>query len=217
MKMLSNKVEIYRTNNRGWGIRATQDISRGDIILTEEPLSIWDKNFRSDMFYNIYVALINHPKKYKKFHPYILPQNKKLTLDIGNEFSKIKDTFVYKYLTENYSLEEIFLFAYKYIQNAFDIPGLGPVILDQGRLFNHSCYPNVIFGRNENKVVFIACRTINKGEELYDNYIDIKFPYYERQSSLSYRYNFICRCNRCVGGQFDIESIIKYKNSCFTN
>lgn len=75
-----------------------------------------------------------------------------------NRLKKI-DKKIYKYFMETYEPKEIVLFALKYITNAFSDPeddvdenndmesSSHPVMLYIGAMLNHSCFPNVIFGK----------------------------------------------------------------------
>ncbi|KAG2733382.1 hypothetical protein G9P44_002907 [Scheffersomyces stipitis] len=64
--------------------------------------------------------------------------------------------------------------------------------------FNHSCGPNVVKKRIENKLTFTTLRDISAGEELcidYGNYINE--PVEVRQKELS-EWFFNCGCDKCV-------------------
>ena len=120
---------------------------------------------------------------------------------------------MYKYLVENYTNDELLLFVAKYLCNVFEFDEK-PIILLQSTYFNHSCYPNVIFGSHEShgsdkqEMIFITCRDVYMNEELTINYIDITPNRKQRNIKLLEQYGFNCNCERCV--EIHHDKIKKY-------
>src|SRR3990167_3976693 len=73
-------------------------------------------------------------------------------------------------------------------------------MLQIGNCMNHSCYPNVVAacGHSDSRIQYIACRDIQKGEELVRSYIDETRPYAARQDKLSSSFGFKCYCTLCI-------------------
>lgn len=111
--------------------------------------------------------------------------------------------------------QELALFYYKIVRNAFNVKIDGEsyaAILYAGRLFNHSCVPNIKFrvvscgqnGQGERSKVkkyameFYACRDIKAGDEMLDHYFDCDLPYRERYACSTTYYGFVCQCRKCV-------------------
>ena len=80
-------------------------------------------------------------------------------------------------------------------------------------LFNHSCYPNCVFINTNNCLLScVTLRDINKGEELYVNYIDLYDISAIRQKILKQEKSFLCQCNRCLLQPINEDELIKFKN-----
>lgn len=220
---------------KGYGFIATDFIPKHTIILTEHP-SFRIDNYKSnthEIFELIYVILTsnneNNKNKFLKYLPKTMDKNftaisKKITDEFKN--LKLKNPHIYKYLNSNYSMNDIILFCLKYVCNAFNFFEDGPIILLNGSIFNHSCNPNIIFGKNnESKMVFITIKDINKGEEIQNCYIDIFKSTIERKKNLLNQYGFICKCDRCNKNFNNISNLKKaisvtkelYSNLKFNN
>jgi hypothetical protein len=110
----------------------------------------------------------------------------------------------YSMITNKNKKETLDLYYNKIIRNAFNIEidnKSYATILYKGRLFNHSCEPNVKFEiitvKNKMYMKFYVCRDIIQGEELFDNYFDVNLPYQKRQLISTIYYGFHCCCNKC--------------------
>lgn len=206
--------------NKGRGFVALTNIPTGTIILREKPafvLSIND-NVVSDIFEILHQIFtcgnqkkINHflsmsPKTHQDFIHYqekILLELKKL---------KIQSNRIYQFFKKKFSDDDILLFCAKYMSNAFEY-GDSIAILFNGRIFNHSCLPNIVFYRCNDEMCFITVRDICKGEELLDSYVNITHDKKTRQSRLWNQYRFHCNCQRCLSNckQLDTKAKNIYK------
>ena len=110
---------------------------------------------------------------------------------------KITDRRMYKYFKNKLTNQDLILYIMKIERNAFDFREAGPAILFSGTLLNHSCLPNVIFGKSGRQMHFVTCRYIKAGEELSDSYIDISKNTDSRKLELLTNYGFNCTCERC--------------------
>lgn len=104
--------------------------------------------------------------------------------------------------------EEVLLDIYcKHRVNMFGIWGeagecLGYGIYPQASYFNHSCWPNTTFFRNETQHLpyldFSTIYNIENEAEVSISYIDISTDLATRRHTLSDKYFFHCTCDRCV-------------------
>ncbi|AZL89740.1 SET domain-containing protein [Megavirus baoshan] len=202
--------------NKGQGFVALTDIPTGTIILREKPafvLSIND-NIVSDIFEMLYQVFtcgnqkkINHfismsPKIHDEFIHY---QDK-----ISQELKKLKiqSNHIYQFFKKKFNDDDILLFCAKYMSNAFEY-GDSIAILFNGRIFNHSCLPNIVFYRCNDEMCFITVRDICKGEELLDSYVNITRDKKNRQSRLWNQYRFHCNCQRCLYNSKQLDNKAK--------
>lgn len=80
--------------------------------------------------------------------------------------------------------------------NAFKSTTQRSVYLTQS-YFNHSCSPNLIHYRYQNKSICITSRPIEKGEQLFISYLALDHVTEFRQNHLYENYGFRCKCERC--------------------
>lgn len=69
-------------------------------------------------------------------------------------------------------------------------------------LLNHSCAPNLHYRFLENKIVCTTINRVKKGQQLFIMYDESlwnpEIPTMNRQGYLKRKYNFICKCPKCV-------------------
>lgn len=202
MNSVHQNIKKEKIDGKGYGYIATEDIPKGTIIIKEKPaFQINDKNIVSDILQLLYEILKcsdkSKRKRFKSLMPYELPNNNINSNELFNILKMLKITHphIYSFLT-NIKKEKLLLYCAKYACNAFDFDGK-PVILFNGTVLNHSCLPNVIFGKVGEFMVFETVRHINKGEELCDSYIDITDSKINRLNKLKSQYGFTCTCCRC--------------------
>ena len=214
MSYISHKLKKTCIPNKGYGYIANEDIKCGETLIKEIPFTIPTDNIYSDIFQLLYevfkdTAIITqfmklHPKTIELIHN--IDQN-----NIIKELSKVKNhnAEIYNFFTDNYTTNDIILFCAKYMCNAFCFKGK-PAFLFNGTIMNHSCLPNTIFGEVGGKIIFKAGMDIKKGNEIYDNYIDITQCKLKRKEHLLSQYGFICNCERCIETK---DNIIKKHNA----
>ena len=176
---------------------ASKNIPKDTILFDEEIKYMIDKKID-----NWYEQLIE----------YELTTNGDIFLDLvphKNDNNCINDGIFFK-LSDTVSTKlkiksDLQLMYNKIIRNAFNVKINNKqyaTILYRGRLFNHSCCPNVLFklvqNKNKNYMRFYTGRDIIKGEELNDNYFDTTLPYTKRQYIAKTFYGFTCKCSKCV-------------------
>ena len=213
MSFISNKLKKTFIQNKGYGFIATKNIKCGEILIKDIPFTLSTNNIYSDIFQLLYEVFKNdiilsqfmklHPKSFEMIHD--MNHN-----TIFNELSKVKkhNAEIYDFFVSNYTTNDIILFCAKYMCNAFSFKDK-PAFLFIGTIMNHSCLPNIIFGEVDGKMIFRAVSDIKKGEEIYDNYVDITLCKSERNKHLLYQYGFICNCERCSETK---DSIVKNYN-----
>jgi hypothetical protein len=66
-------------------------------------------------------------------------------------------------------------------------------------LLNHSCAPNVLKVFDDGKIVLVVQRSIDKGEQIFDNYGFVFTNEFRenRQAELLKQYKFLCSCEAC--------------------
>ncbi|KAF2850643.1 SET domain-containing protein [Plenodomus tracheiphilus IPT5] len=82
-------------------------------------------------------------------------------------------------------------------------PTLDPlgIVLDStlGHI-NHSCAPNAYIMMDGAEISIRTLNPIKKDEEIYISYVDTTHPFHRRQSELSARWFFVCKCAKCQKG-----------------
>lgn len=215
MSYLDSRLKKTIIPNKGFGIIATDEIKKGELLIKDIPFTITSNKIYSEIFQLIYQALndSNIAKKFMKLQPKSLDNYNIHKNKIKMELNKVKTINIdmYNFFINNYTFDDILLLCAKYMSNAFEFKGK-PSFLFTGTLLNHSCLPNVIFGEKDGYMIFIAVKDIQKGDEICDNYIDITLPKKERKKHLLEQYGFECCCERCIEKDtycvFDNKSIL---------
>lgn len=200
MYYISNKIKKVSIPNKGLGYVATSNIHKGEILIKDTPFTIPNNTIYSDIFQLIYEIVTDKEvlPQFMKLQPKTLTHYNIDHKKVLDELDKVKiyNQMMYKFLTENYNTQDILLLCAKYMCNAFNFNNK-PALLLNATILNHSCIPNTIFGEINGQFIFKAIRNINKGEEIYDNYIDITLQKQNRQKHLFEQYGFVCSCIRC--------------------
>nr|AEX63135.1 putative SET domain-containing protein [Moumouvirus Monve] len=181
MLFIDSRLEKTIIKGKGKGFIAKDDIPANTIILREEPdfcLEV-NENTMSDIFELLYkIFTSNDNNKINRFldlTPSSLHNFSHYYDKTFEELGKLKNTklnYIYEFFKNNYNHDEITLFCVKYMCNAFEFNNACS-ILYVGRIFNHSCLPNIIFYRVKNVMCFMTIVEVKKGDELVDNYVDI--------------------------------------------
>eukprot|EP01120_Amphizonella_sp_Union-15-10_P001643 TRINITY_DN11794_c0_g1_i1.p1 TRINITY_DN11794_c0_g1~~TRINITY_DN11794_c0_g1_i1.p1 ORF type:complete len:396 (-),score=78.76 TRINITY_DN11794_c0_g1_i1:119-1306(-) len=107
----------------------------------------------------------------------------------------------------------------KHRVNMFGIWGdagecLGYGVYPRASFFNHSCWPNVTFYKNKEKVSpfldFVTVYATPKDSEVSISYIDISEGLKPRRHTLKDKYFFHCECDRCVYQEMNPNAIDPY-------
>ena len=205
MSYISNKIEIIKKD--GYMIIANSNITKGDIILIEEPS--YEEHDIVNLLYTIIKNkdMMNIKNLYPRTSDFKLLSIKDNIYNVNllkiiNKYhnKKIKDFLLL------IDINEIYFYYYKILFNAFEMNN-SSVILSIGAMMNHSCIPNIIFDtiniKGINYMQFIALTNIKKNDELCYSYLrNYKLNHrlnqrLNRRSYLLNHYNFICQCNLC--------------------
>jgi hypothetical protein len=131
--------------NKGHGYISKEKIPRGTIVIQETPeheLAPNEEIF-SDIFQLLHIILTDPDKGQQQKFFDLTPDFSDIHLfrhfekPIASELEKLKNINtkskrIYKFFKSTYKLEEILLFAAKYISNAFSFGDDGPVMLYTG-------------------------------------------------------------------------------------
>lgn len=200
MDYIDSRVKQVAITNKNYGMIALKKIPKNTIIIKETPSFQLDSNVEiiSDIFQLLYQILTSTKiKQFNNFQPKTTEKFQNYRISLQKELYKLRYTQfhdIYTFFIENYSEDEILLFAAKYMCNAFT-PN---AILFKGSLLNHACLPNVIFYWKKNQMWFKTVRDIEAGEELCDHYVDITQNKQIRQKRLLEQYGFVCQCIKCT-------------------
>ncbi|WEW58490.1 hypothetical protein PRK78_003958 [Emydomyces testavorans] len=109
---------------------------------------------------------------------------------------------VCEYANTDLTLQEVVEYFSKIDINAFTLTTpfydhIGIALEPFAAFCNHSCSPNAAVEFDQGKLWLRALRDIEKGDQIFVSYIDNTDPYAIRQSQLSKRYFFDCKCPKC--------------------
>lgn len=200
MTYINNKIKKVYFEDKGYGFVAVENINKGELLIKEKPAVVINNDTLYSELFQLLYEIIKDIKifdKFKKLVPKTLKEYNINKDEIYKELDKLKkiDKPLYNFFNE-IDENELLLYCAKYMCNAFEFNNR-PTILFTGTLLNHSCMPNVIFSEKDGYMCFISVINIKKGEELFDNYINIKMAKNERLKLLSKQYGFKCKCSRC--------------------
>ncbi|KAE8442053.1 hypothetical protein EG329_003910 [Mollisiaceae sp. DMI_Dod_QoI] len=176
--------EIRNIPGRGNGLFATRLLHRGDHIISDTPVGV----FQSDAFF------LDYPIGYRYLHTAFdrLPD---VTKDIVMRTAAHSPGDPY--------MERINTNAF-----AGDFEGAPHFFLyPETALMNHDCRPNTLYYHDTSSLIHAtyASRTILPGEEITITYTNILQPRSERRSVLKQSWGFHCQCSLCSRSDSDIE------------
>ncbi|KAG5675897.1 hypothetical protein PVAND_005757 [Polypedilum vanderplanki] len=173
--------------------------------------TIFDYNFSSveneDYLKNYFLSLICLSRSTKKFsltpyenilstHPLlqaVFNENREFILDFIQRQCQISDHNFHGIFSSSLSASDT-LSDMRNLQMS-----IGSGSLPFASLINHSCSPNVMRICEDGKVVFIVCRPIQKGSQIFDCYKDnfLMESKESRQLKLFNEFAFKCECEAC--------------------
>jgi ssDNA-binding Zn-finger/Zn-ribbon topoisomerase 1 len=197
-------VELFKSEGKGRGFKATRNILKGETILIEtgfvheksNPEFCYDLLSKLDGrldLKTIYMNLYPSPK-----HP--LPDDLKGAKEEYVREYSVKSNFqLYRSdnpkVWSNFTDGEIDELLIKSQLNNFQVnKNVG--IFPHFCLFNQACDPNVSIWYSKNMVMLLAKRDIPKGEEVFVHYVSLDQDTPQRKSKLL-EYGFNCNCLRC--------------------
>ncbi|CAF0710285.1 unnamed protein product [Brachionus calyciflorus] len=168
----SELFRIEKTNYAGFGLYANRKIIRGQLIINEQPLIVYDRN-KSNLTKQI-TDKVN-----------------KLSIEDKKLFYSLYDCYLPNSPTA-LGIGETNCLPLGQGSNFF---GIFPTI----SRINHSCCPNVYHCWNNTKKVetIYALKDIEKDEEILTSYIDLYADKATRQKQLKQSFRFDCSCQLC--------------------
>ena len=213
MPYIDKRIQKVYIPRKGIGYVAKDNIEEGTIIIKETP-AYWVPNLETDisrMFQLLYIIFTDNDQSKNKQFNKLVPLNLN---EIDNNSIKIHNPLIdaeydslakynpkiYKFFKENYEMNEIYLFCYKYMRNAFEFKNYGPCVLLIGSRLNHSCDPNITFTRHKNTIYYTTNRKISNGDEINITYIkkNLALNKKQRAQRLLNQYGFECKCQKCI-------------------
>ncbi|KUJ13160.1 SET domain-containing protein [Mollisia scopiformis] len=175
--------EIRNVPGRGNGLFATRTLHRGDLILADTPVGV----FQSDAFF------LDYAIGYRYLH---------------TAFDRLSDaTKDIVMRTAAHSPGDPYMERINTNAFAGDFEGAPHFLFyPETALMNHDCRPNTLYHHDTNTLVHstYASRTILLGEEITITYINILEPRSERRQVLN-RWGFECQCSLCSRSNAEIN------------
>lgn len=145
MLKIHDSIHKVTIPNKGYGYVAKDKIPRGTILIQETPEHELETNEEifSDIFQLLYIVLTDPDKTKQQKFLNLTPDMKNVNIfrhfekPVAAELEKLKNLNpkarkIYKFFKSTYKMDEILLFAAKYISNAFSFGEDGPVMLYTG-------------------------------------------------------------------------------------
>lgn len=174
---VKHKTEVRRTEHKGLGLFAKEDIPKGARVLAERPLLSIDPNLEVDG-QNVLARFRALPAE--KQREYLSLYSPVVSSDDATHIWSI-------FATNAFGLER-------------SDGSVAPAICSKAARLNHSCVPNVFCAYNEELDLHTvhAVRDIAAEEELLVSYIPGSYLVrQQRQEELLDRYRFMCVCPSC--------------------
>ena len=216
MSTVDKRIKKQLLDGKGFGFIAIDDIPKNTVIINEQPSLIVKENVPKRLFcYFLIYDLFNNKsqlvEKFTSLAPSDLSAHDHVLKWIKDELSELKtyNNTVYSFIKKQFTQSDLALYIAKYTCNVFDFRDGSECILFTGTILNHSCLPNVTFGRKDNSMMFVTVRDIKKGEEVCDYYINLSLNINQRQKILREAYGFKCSCVRCINKSDNDKEIKK--------
>jgi hypothetical protein len=176
--------KVCRIPNKGEGLIATTDITRGQLILSEAPLFRYtDQRFNDHSEASRQYNKLGRAKQKKVWKLFDVTGNRNRAEDL----ELVMRTNGIKLRDPNHDM----------MYGLFEI----------ACRINHSCLPNTHSSWDSEKgtIEIYATQSIPQGEEITSTYIGNLGGYAPRQQCLSYIFKFTCRCRLCTLPEEDRE------------
>eukprot|EP00057_Strongylocentrotus_purpuratus_P016266 XP_011670740.1 PREDICTED: histone-lysine N-methyltransferase SMYD3-like [Strongylocentrotus purpuratus] len=79
-----------------------------------------------------------------------------------------------------------------------DLNDIAVGIYLRASMLNHSCDPNCAWVSDGRKIQIMTVKDVKEGEECTITYVDFMIPAKERQAVLKEKYQFTCKCVKCI-------------------
>lgn len=190
----SEKFEVRAVGKKGFGVVATEPIKRGELLLEEAPLLVFQNQSFDVLFGDLQDILVDEKSFDKWDHSLKETLQSRCNEEVFSKFWDLADT-----CCEN-EKTALGIARTNGIGLSADSAGL---FLPLSR-FNHSCRPNVHNSWQEDKQVQVLRSNcdIDPGQELsisYLSFLSLCAPANERLGEISDRFGFDCACDACSG------------------
>eukprot|EP00438_Fugacium_kawagutii_P020589 Skav222344 [mRNA] locus=scaffold3497:112326:113684:+ [translate_table: standard] len=189
---LSDKFEVRDVGKKGLGIVATKPVKRGELLLEEAPLLVFQNQSFDVLFGDLQDILVDD-KSFDKWDSSLTDTLKsRCSEEVFAKFWNLADTCSVK-------------------KTALGIARTNGVGLSENSAglflllsrFNHNCKPNVHNSWQEDRQVQVLRTTcdIDEGQELcisYLSFLTLCAPAKERLGEISDRFGFDCACESCL-------------------
>ncbi|KAH8687195.1 hypothetical protein BGZ60DRAFT_521860 [Tricladium varicosporioides] len=171
--------EIKWVPGRGNGLFAKRTLNRGDLILANTPLGVYNSDAFMMDFQRGYEFL-------RKTYDQLPDESRKIFMKTATH--NPGDPVMERINTNAFAGE------FEGEQHFFLYP--------ETALMNHDCRPNAMYYHNTSTFVHAAhaSRTIHKGEEITITYINLLQPTQDRRETLQMIWGFDCKCSLCSSG-----------------
>ncbi len=188
----SEKFEVRAVGKKGFGVVATEPIKRGELLLEEAPLLVFQNQSFDVLFGDLQDILVDGKSFDKWDHSLKETLQSRCTEEVFSKFWDLADT-----CCEN-EKTALGIARTNGIGLSADSAGLF-LLLSR---FNHSCRPNVHNSWQEDKQVQVLRSNcdIDPGQELcisYLSFLSLCAPANERLGEISDRFGFDCACDAC--------------------
>lgn len=210
-KALECGLKVIKTEAEGLSLVATRDFAAGEIVLTEQPLLVWENN----SVYSFLNAFFKSPEEVQETVWGMDDHNDKTLLKDGESIDMqgfAQDASLRLKNEEGISVDSDQILRLLHIKhiNAHSFRDTQGALFVCASVANHSCRPNVLYssfssGSGDDGMRFIALRTISAGMEIHPSYLKTVtcVPMNQRLAQLRNSKDFVCRCLRCNDVGFD--------------
>jgi len=211
IKVMESATDVVRVPGCGYGLRATRDLSSGEVILREAPIvtlrmSALHEAFHTDAQLRTLAApACSSPWADDTWWPPTVRASSDFIERFAEiEFDKVSADQQQRWmdLVDSFSTPPAKTPGNVLRSNAFTEPTSGDNLL-YTRLCraNHSCAPNLSVSIPADGVAVVSMqRDARRGDALTLSYLsaaNLSLPAHERRELLRTRFRFWCRCNRC--------------------
>ena len=189
-------LEVYKSSGAGFGVRASRDIQRGELLLSETPILVWENGTPSVQMKKLTDEL--SPEARKKLFS-LSSRNDQLAIeaeekDPVDESANIRSANGFEVQLPSIDVP--------FMSKDVKIPSSASFLFYNISRINHSCLPSCGHGMDfpRLRMEIFAMKDIKKGEEITIEYLPnlIGMTSNERISKIKDTFGFDCQCCLCT-------------------